>query len=596
MATTIDFYSDLDLHDGQLKNAKIEQLANVPENPETSRIYFNTTDSKLYLYNGIEWSFLGALSDSLMELLTGATVEGIPNTIALRDENGVLIDINITKALDDAAIAQATANSKKRTFSTTPTPPYDIGDLWTQGSSGDLMRCKTSVASGGTYSAAHWERAFKWDMARSIYDTNANGVVDNAEKVNGLSVQTAVPVGAIFTDTLTTINGKTGVIAKTDIVALGIPAQDTTYSLATQEDSGLISNTDKTKIDGVEVGANNYIHPNTHLPSIILQDENNRFVTDEQINVWTSKQDALGFSPENISNKGQINGYAELDSGGKVPESQLPVIPEGHTHLNKAVLDKITGGLEESYSLDSFVTDAELADLGAGDMLKSVYDTNGNGVVDNAEKVNGLTVETAVPSGAVFTDTVTTVNGNSGTILKVDIVALGIPAQDTTYENATASTDGLMKNTDKIKLDAITGTNTGDQTLNSYGITATSDEINVLDGITSTTVELNYVSGATSNIQSQMNEKASDTDLLSLELSKLSSYSTNIDANGIYVNVEWKRVDATTYAKSTLTGTTPNYNQITIDYYDDAGTTILHTVTWNITYDVNDFSYQRVVA
>jgi len=39
-------------------------------------------------------------------------------------------------------------------------------------------------------------------------------------------------------------------------------------------------------------------------------------------------------------------------------------------------------------------------------MSKSTYDTNNNGIVDNAEKVNGLTVETAVPTGAVFTDTI----------------------------------------------------------------------------------------------------------------------------------------------------------------------------------------------
>ena len=43
---------------------------------------------------------------------------------------------------------------------------------------------------------------------------------------------------------------------------------------------------------------------------------------------------------------------------------------------------------------------------GSGDMLKSVYDTNDNGVVDNAEKVNGKTVESDVPANAVFTDTV----------------------------------------------------------------------------------------------------------------------------------------------------------------------------------------------
>ena len=39
-------------------------------------------------------------------------------------------------------------------------------------------------------------------------------------------------------------------------------------------------------------------------------------------------------------------------------------------------------------------------------MQKSVYDTNNNGIVDNAEQVNGHTVEKDVPSNAVFTDTV----------------------------------------------------------------------------------------------------------------------------------------------------------------------------------------------
>ena len=42
---------------------------------------------------------------------------------------------------------------------------------------------------------------------------------------------------------------------------------------------------------------------------------------------------------------------------------------------------------------------------GAGDMLKAVYDTNNDGIVDNAEKVNNHTVLSDVPSDAVFTDT-----------------------------------------------------------------------------------------------------------------------------------------------------------------------------------------------
>lgn len=51
------------------------------------------------------------------------------------------------------------------------------------------------------------------------------------------------------------VSGATTVV-KSDITALGIPAQDTTYSTATTSDDGLMSSTDKSKLDGVESGAN----------------------------------------------------------------------------------------------------------------------------------------------------------------------------------------------------------------------------------------------------------------------------------------------------------------------------------------------------
>ena len=50
-----------------------------------------------------------------------------------------------------------------------------------------------------------------------------------------------------------------------------IAATDTTYSAATQSANGLMSSTDKTKLDGIATGANNYAHPtssgNKHIPS-----------------------------------------------------------------------------------------------------------------------------------------------------------------------------------------------------------------------------------------------------------------------------------------------------------------------------------------
>ena len=55
----------------------------------------------------------------------------------------------------------------------------------------------------------------------------------------------------------------TAAVAKADITGLGIPAQDTTYSAATQSAAGLMSADDKKKLDGVAASANNYSHPNS---------------------------------------------------------------------------------------------------------------------------------------------------------------------------------------------------------------------------------------------------------------------------------------------------------------------------------------------
>ena len=46
-----------------------------------------------------------------------------------------------------------------------------------------------------------------------------------------------------------------------------------------------------------------YTHPDNHPASIITQDANNRFVTDTEKSTWNAKQEALGFTPENVSNK-----------------------------------------------------------------------------------------------------------------------------------------------------------------------------------------------------------------------------------------------------------------------------------------------------
>jgi hypothetical protein len=94
-------------------------------------------------------------------------------------------DTDITLALATAEKAQDTANHKRRVFVVQPEPPYDIGDLWTQGSNGDLMRCKVARASG-SYSVDDWEKASKYTDDSSL-DLFINGVFKDS--LNSLKTQ-----------------------------------------------------------------------------------------------------------------------------------------------------------------------------------------------------------------------------------------------------------------------------------------------------------------------------------------------------------------------------------------------------------------------
>ena len=59
--------------------------------------------------------------------------------------------------------------------------------------------------------------------------------------------------------------------------------------LATILANGLMSSEDKSKLDTIETGANNYTHPEKHEAAIIIEDETHRFVTDEEKSTWNTK-------------------------------------------------------------------------------------------------------------------------------------------------------------------------------------------------------------------------------------------------------------------------------------------------------------------
>lgn len=83
----------------------------------------------------------------------------------------------------DALAAQELAKQKRRVFTATPTTPYDVGDLWVQGGTGDIMKCKTALASG-SYNATHWEKASKYTDDTTANQAVSNTVLTPADKIS----------------------------------------------------------------------------------------------------------------------------------------------------------------------------------------------------------------------------------------------------------------------------------------------------------------------------------------------------------------------------------------------------------------------------
>ena len=95
-------------------------------------------------------------------------------------------DTDITKAMKAAESAQDTADHKRRVFVTKPQPPYDIGDLWSQGEDegGDILTCTVSRAKGASYVQSDWQKLNKYTD-----DTKAEEALEVASLARNMTMQ-----------------------------------------------------------------------------------------------------------------------------------------------------------------------------------------------------------------------------------------------------------------------------------------------------------------------------------------------------------------------------------------------------------------------
>ena len=110
------------------------------------------------------------------------------------------------------------------------------------------------------------------------------------------------------------------------------------------------------------------------------------------------------------------------------------------------------------------------APAGGGDMLQSTYDIDADNIVDDAETVNGLTVETAVPAGALFTD------GQNALAVPYDNVSSGLSGTD--VQTAIDELDGIIDGMGTPSANIITYDNVS-SLLSATDLQAAIDEVDV---------------------------------------------------------------------------------------------------------------------
>lgn len=167
------YLTNINLSGNELQNAIVQPLATPPSNPKLGQIYTDSTNSKIKWYTGTEWRTIGVVVES--STANGAIkVDGLDMTVytlpkatatvlggiklgaglVATDEGVVSVDVinNLTSTDTDKPLSAAMGKSLKDSI--------------------DAINDNISEMGGG-------------DMMKATYDTNNNGIVDNAEKLGG---------------------------------------------------------------------------------------------------------------------------------------------------------------------------------------------------------------------------------------------------------------------------------------------------------------------------------------------------------------------------------------------------------------------------
>ena len=296
--------------------------------------------------------------------------------------------------------------------------------------------------------------------------------------------------------------------------------ESATYGEATQDQSGLMSASDKTKLDNIEANANNYTLPvatTTRLGGVKAGN-----------NITISGDGTISATDTNTT-------YEVMEGATSEANGQSGLVPAPTQGQQTRFL---RGDGTWQVPTNTTYTNATQSKDG---LMSSEDKTKLDGIAENANNYVHPTTpgNKHIPSG-----------GSTGQVLKwsADGTAVWGTDNDTTYTNATTSKAGLMSATDKTKLDSLQ--NFDDSTIQE-NIGDLQSSVSTLENSVSTIEE-----SLGNKVDKVSGKQLSTNDYTTTEKNKLSGIATGatkVEKSNTNGNIKINGTETTVYTKPDLT-------------------------------------------
>ena len=465
--TSIQLSSFLDLAKGELRNAQIQNLSttqiNAITSPAQGQFVYDSTLDKLKVYDGENWTLVGAAADE-------STITLSSNTLTVKD-GGVATAKLASLAVTTAKIAAgAVTNAKLGADSVNGAKIADNAidsEHYTDGSI-DTAHLANDAVTGAKIAAT----------------TVATGNIVNLAVTSGKLADGAVGTAKLATDAVTTAK-----IADAQITTALI-ATDAVTAAKIADNSVNIA-----RLNVSDGSAGQFLQTNgsgTMSFATAIDDS----VSGTNL---TATLAALSTNEaENVHGSGSTNII--IGSGTNTPNVQVTgdVIVDG---------DLMVSGTTTTVNSTTVTIDDPVFTLG-GDTAPSADDNKDRGIEfryhdGTSAKLGFFGYDDSSREFTAYIDATNNDEVFSGTLAaaKFGTVNAGIITTSITL-------GGTAITSTAAELNILDGVTASTAELNKTdGLTASTTELNIMDGVTATTAELNYVDGVTSAIQTQINSK-----------------------------------------------------------------------------------------